>query len=56
MVILGYDNSTFWGMVHAKNRVRELEAENNRLRAENKELKAEIEELKKRISELEDKT
>jgi cell division protein FtsB len=46
-------DNVFWGMVHSKNRVKELEVENDKLRAENKELKAEIEELKKRISELE---
>lgn len=56
MIILGYDDNIFWGMVHSKKRVGELEAENERLRVENKKLKAEIEELKKRISELEHKT
>lgn len=55
MIILGYNDSTYWAMVHSKNRVRELETENERLIAENKKLNAEIEELKKRISELEHK-
>jgi len=54
VIILG--DNVFWGMVHSKKRVGELEAENKRLRDENKELKAEIEELKKRILELEHKT
>ena len=55
MVIILGDN-VFWGMVHSKNRVKELEAENQQLRIENKKLKAEIEELRKRISEIEHKT
>ena len=54
MTILG--DNVFWGMVHSKNRVKELEAENQQLRIENKKLKAEIEELRKRISEIEHKT
>ena len=53
MVILGYDNSNLWGMIHAKRKAEDLEAENNRLRDENKKLKSEIEALKERISELE---
>ena len=54
-VILLGDN-VFWGMVHSKKRVGELEAENKRLRDKNKKLKAEIEELKNRILKLELKT
>lgn len=53
---MGYDDSAFWGMVHAKKRVGNLELENKRLREENEKLKAENEELKKRISELEHNT
>ena len=42
-------DNVFWGMVHSKNRVKELEAENERLRVENKKLKEENEDLKKRL-------
>jgi cell division protein FtsB len=47
--MLGYNDGSFWPMIHAKKQVKELEEENARLRAENKQLKAEIEELKKKI-------
>lgn len=56
MIILGYNDSDYWGKVQAYKKVRKLEAENKTLRDENQKLKAEIEELKKRISELEHKT
>lgn len=49
VIMLGYNDGSFWPMIHAKKQVRELEEENARLRAENKQLKAEIEELKKKI-------
>jgi cell division protein FtsB len=54
-MMLGYGNDYLWGMIHAKNQARDLEAENARLRAENEELNAEIKKLKKRIAELEHK-
>jgi len=55
VIILGY-NGVPWGLIHAKNKAGQLEAENKQLRDENEKLKAEIKELKKRISELEHKT
>ena len=39
-------NNEFWTMIHYKNRVAELEKENEKLKKENDELKKENEKLK----------
>lgn len=45
---MGYNDESFWPMIQAKKRVKELEEENVRLKAENAQLKLEIQELKKK--------
>ena len=52
---MGYDDRTFWQMIHEKNENRDLTVVIEQLRAENKQLKTEIEQLKKRVFEFESK-
>ena len=49
---LGYNDSTFWAMVHSKKQVSELAAENKRLKEENQKLREEVEELRAKLAQM----